>query len=619
MYRTLATAVLLAATVAALPAAAQTADEIERINPLVRDIIEEKVRSTGPGSFRDAEAAKDELTRRLMRSGEEARIGEDPSAESEIHAAMNPRDTNNIIVSPIRWDMSTNTLSCPIYYTRDFGATWSKSAFLNNLKNPTHRILGGGDPIFAFDADGNAYFTWIALYTNARMDSVYWGMYWAYSTDGGATWTREQNDAIAHAETKPPMPPPFGIYYLPMVYDKQWMAVDRSNSPYRNTVYTALVAMPPMGGGGNIILVRKPAGSAPVVSTPANVSDGSFQLVQFASIDVDGNGSVHVSFFGTKNGASYALYHSRSDDGGRSFSPATKISDIHIHRFSPDAQQDSIAGVGRSRLYPCPHIVVDKGTGPNAGTIYAVWAADGTTQRELHGLDIHFSRSTDNGATWAAPIIVNDDERNMKRHQFHPSMTINERGVVTVTWYDRRTSANDRLTTYQIAHSFDGGRTFSTNRAVTGMATDFASVGRRNGGFGIGEYTQVLSTEHSAIPFWSDGREGTGDLNVYTAVIPITESASAVERVATISTEMSVRAAYDGRAVVVDVAMKSPGSARVRLVDAVGATVREVAGQRFASGERRVVIDVTGLAAGQYFVSLDGDHGVVSQSVRIVR
>lgn len=54
--------------------------------------------------------------------------------ESEVHAAINPTNPNNIVVSPINQN-TTNPLSaitCPIYYSNDQGKTWQKSNFVTN-------------------------------------------------------------------------------------------------------------------------------------------------------------------------------------------------------------------------------------------------------------------------------------------------------------------------------------------------------------------------------------------------------------------------------------------------------------------------------------------------------
>ncbi|MCB9298149.1 MAG: hypothetical protein H6559_34260 [Lewinellaceae bacterium] len=66
-----------------------------------------------------------------------------------MHAAINPRDSNNIIIAGMVLDAEAllAPLSFPIYYTKDFGNTWELSEFngVNDLE-PLTFILGGGDP-----------------------------------------------------------------------------------------------------------------------------------------------------------------------------------------------------------------------------------------------------------------------------------------------------------------------------------------------------------------------------------------------------------------------------------------------------------------------------------------
>ncbi len=151
--------------------------------------------------------------------------------ESEVHAAINPLDSANIIVSPIN---QTGGLTVPIYYTKDFGKSWKKSSVNLGPAIAESFVAGGGDPMFAFDANGTAYFSWINLYyTSFQFDTVYADMYWAYSTDGGETWLREKNDLIGRGYIVNQTVTSF--------FDKQWMIVDKTDSPYRGNLYCAML------------------------------------------------------------------------------------------------------------------------------------------------------------------------------------------------------------------------------------------------------------------------------------------------------------------------------------------------------------------------------------------
>ena len=48
-----------------------------------------------------------------------------------------------------------------IYYTNNFGLTWTKSPFEGMI--PDESVIGGGDPMIAFDENGDVFFIWILL------------------------------------------------------------------------------------------------------------------------------------------------------------------------------------------------------------------------------------------------------------------------------------------------------------------------------------------------------------------------------------------------------------------------------------------------------------------------
>lgn len=71
-------------------------------------------------------------------------VKNDATPESEVHAAINPTDTANIIVGAISgfsYGNSPGNLS--IYYTQDFGDSWQKNSFHGTPLN----YMGAGDPV----------------------------------------------------------------------------------------------------------------------------------------------------------------------------------------------------------------------------------------------------------------------------------------------------------------------------------------------------------------------------------------------------------------------------------------------------------------------------------------
>ncbi|MBK9246732.1 MAG: exo-alpha-sialidase [Ignavibacteria bacterium] len=607
----------------------------QKVQNAIREIIQEKTRfsreeikkalenSTIDGKY----LPKDSLSTYLpnidlnvkqeqLLINSETIVSDDPSAESELHAAINPTDSSNLIVSPIR--STTNPLeglSCPIYYSKDFGKTWRKSSFQTRPINPSALIIGGGDPMFAFDAAGKLYMSWINLFiVNFSFDSIYVEMSWAYSLNGGESWSREASGVIGKAA--------LAGANLTEFFDKQWMVVDQTNSPFRGNLYAGLFH--PSGSDNRIGLRRKKANSKEFEQKTTRPLDNDYTLNQFTNVDIDLQGGVHLTFFGDKNNAlKPALYHTISTDGGSTLLKEIKIADVQIPRFSGEQVDDSIVGVQASRLYPCPRFVIDKSTvSTYKGNCYMVWTANGVTSKEKNGLDIYFSSSIDNGSTWSTPRIVNDDTKGIQSEQFYPSITVNKNGVICLAWYDRRNDPSNLNTEYYMTFSFDGGKSFIKNFAVSHKPTDFSTVGLLNGGFGVGEYNEILSTENYAIPFWADARNNDGDMNVYSAYVPISSVTEVAETITTLNPKFEL---YDATpnpsygSPQFRFRIDTPSQVKLELIDLSGSTTAILFNGIASPGENFITTPVGLLLNGSYRYKLTTDYGYSIKSLIIIK
>ncbi|MEL6721120.1 MAG: sialidase family protein, partial [Bacteroidota bacterium] len=159
-------------------------------------------------------------------------------AESELHAAVNPVDNNNIIISAMRQDPNSflSPLQFPTYYTKDFGETWEISEFDGTLEGAF--VVGGGDPIIVFDTEGTAYICWLTLSTDITLQTTI-ALRYAVSQDGGATWT-EAPEPLDDGNAGSILDILGGGASSDLKFvDKEWLAVDRSDSPFRNNIYAS--------------------------------------------------------------------------------------------------------------------------------------------------------------------------------------------------------------------------------------------------------------------------------------------------------------------------------------------------------------------------------------------
>src|SRR6266705_1514769 len=133
-------------------------------------------------------------------------------------------------------------------------------------------------------------------------------------------------------------------------------------------------------------------------SPPTNVSSnpGASGLSQIA---VDSKGSINIVWLDNTPGY-YAVFFSRSSDGGATFSAPMNIS-------------NDPRGAGS------PYMAVDSG-----GNINAAWVSSPTVVPSL----ISFSRSSDGGATFSPPLALST------RPSDGPQVAVDSAGNINVAW-----------------------------------------------------------------------------------------------------------------------------------------------------------------------------------------
>lgn len=540
-------------------------------------------------------------------------ISNTKETESEIHAAVNPKDSNNIIVAAMKFSENIfSALTFPIYYTKDFGRTWKLSQFDGvNDQTGFSLVAGGGDPVIVFDDKGVAYMSWLTLDLGLDL-KITVGLHWAISNDGGVTWTR-QNTLLDSGELED-ISGTSG--HLP---DKEWMASDLSNSSYRGNIYVAYAYLNSTDTTYNIFVKTK-AANGTTFGAAVDLTPEEILFAQFTSIDVDADGVVHVSFVGAKAEDEVAsLYHCKSTDGGATFSTPVKISDFFMSCFPPGVDSScELTGVDPNRVYPCPHLRVDKSDGPNRGNLYAVWTANGITNLKTTGTDIYYSKSENGGATWSPAQILNND-KIANVDQFFPSIAVNSKGTLVITWYDRREDNHNEMTKYYMTTSNDGGDNFETDFPVSTDASDFKVIGQSNANFGVGEYTQVVTTNGYAIPFWADGRGNDGNIEIYTSLIPIGNNVTTdVKEVSTLNEKFNVTALYPNpvrNIATLEFDLKEASRLNVQFFSTDGRLQKSFNINQLPEGSHKINLNVKELASGQYWCVIQSDFGFKAKSV----
>jgi hypothetical protein len=202
-----------------------------------------------------------------------------------------------------------------------------------------------------------------------------------------------------------------------------------------------------------------------------------------------------VTNYWAKDATRNGIFIRRSLDGGRTWEPNAATVIAH----------DSTPGIP---FEDKPWVVADASSGPTAGNLYIGW-----TQFTLSASDLLFSRSTDGGKTWSAPIKLNtvpglprDD--NGALEGFHGVVAPD--GTLYTIWDDR-----DGI---MMAVSHDGGRTFSKDQRIIPAGPAYfgvTGVSRSNGFPQIGIDPRGSSRGGRLYVSWSDYTNG--DVDVFVA------------------------------------------------------------------------------------------------------
>jgi hypothetical protein len=270
------------------------------------------------------------------------------------------------------------------------------------------------------------------------------------------------------------------------VLDKESMGVD----PVAGTVYLVFTRVPQSSG---IWLYRS--------DNAGHSFDGPYPV--YLAHEPFGGPVVAVGTVGEVNVAWFSGDHTsfaQSMDGGRTFGSAHNIGAV----CDPHLPLASL---------PFPQIAVDTTQGTNSGNIYVVWhsTCPGGTS------NVVLVRSSDDGATWSDPIVVNDGPAGAEH--FYPTISVDRLGRVNVFFYDRRDNPGTRLTNLYFAQSTDGGLSFNPNLRVTDVASDWQTVPGDLGPI-YGDYITSFSVDNTACAGYADSRDGDPDAYFTCVTIP---------------------------------------------------------------------------------------------------
>jgi hypothetical protein len=325
------------------------------------------------------------------------------------------------------------------------------------------------------------------------------------SIDGGVTW----DDPVTVVQKD------LDFHFL----DKEWLAVDPSNSKNLYVTYTDFQAhgTEPDCVGGTIGIEAGPDVALELVAS----KDGGLtwgEPVRFGrrcalnvgenfsgtQVLVGRHGEVYVAYASVLDfGADAQILFRRSADGGASFGPEI-VAGIAIPAANPLSPQ--LQGFFRTNVFPT--LAIDNSTGPHNGNLYLVWTDASRNQIDDFLVDffggdggyafgdIVVSRSVNGGSNWSSPALVSPTPSHFQgagRDQFMAGVAVDPRGNLAICYSDRRNDPNNFLVDHYCSISRDEGATFADMRETPFSFTPDANTDGIINPVYMGDYDTVSS------------------------------------------------------------------------------------------------------------------------------
>ncbi len=470
------------------------------------------------------------------------------------------------------------------YFNSDDGGIKWREGNLNS-------IFGvWGDPCVTFDGLGNLYFAHLSY-----PDTLgYWidRIVVQKSTDNGKTWN--EGSGIGFND--------------PKNQDKEWMAVDLSDSPYKNNIYITWTEFDDYGStdsqDSSRILFSSSSDQGETWSAPVIVSDVSGNCVDSDST-VEGavpaigpNGEIYVSWAGP-----LGLSFDKSTDGGKTWGKDVHVADI------PGGWDFNVSGIFRANGLPVT--ICDTSKAPTRGNIYILW---GDQRNGLDNSDVFIVKSKDKGNTWSEPLKVNND--NTERHQFFPWISIDQTtGFLYADFYDRRNTTGVNTDVY-LARSTDGGNNFKNYLISDSSFTPKSYIF-------FGDYSNIAAFNKKIYVIWMrmDGEK----LSVWSALADDSTlnnltNVSPSKRVHLLNYKLEQNYPNPfNPSTVIGYQLSESGFTTLKIYNLLGSEVKTLVNKYQNAGVHEVTFDASGLSSGVYFYRLLAGSFIKTKKLILIR
>jgi len=322
-------------------------------------------------------------------------------------------------------------------YTTDGGLHW---VFPGVLEPGVFR----SDPVLYSNEIGT--FSYLSL-LETFCDNIY------RSTDGGQSWLRLQPDGAGGGG------------------DKQWLTIDRTNGTGHGFHYQAWSPAASCSSG----LFSRSTDGGTIWQSPLSLPNSA----HWGTLDVASNGNLFIG--GGNGGSSFWCIRSSNAQNPAVTPTFDQVTTVNLGGGLVGGNVNPGGLTGQIFLW------VDRSGGPTNNNIYML--ASVRPPGYSTGTDVMLARSTNGGASFSAPVRINDDATTNKWHWFG-TFSVAPNGRLDAVWFDTRNDTGNLLSQLFYSYSTDGGVSWAPNVAVSEAFNPTQGWPQQNK---IGDYITIVS------------------------------------------------------------------------------------------------------------------------------
>jgi len=370
-------------------------------------------------------------------------------------------------------------------FSTDNGATWTERyipldpLFGLPATGDGFFWLANSDPVVAIDQQGNTYMA--DLYLDAIDNG---NGFYVSAANASAGFN------FAIASTLPVKTNPDAS--TTELEDKPWITVDNSNSAMSGNVYASWSHF--SDPNTDYIAFSRSTDHAVAWSPLMRISPPSQDgAVQGSGLAVGPAGEIYLVYELFLAGNQVQQFLAKSTDGGATFSPPAPVTPVFNGlAFSSTYRKNSFASIA---------------VNPVSGLLYMVYADQPGANSQ-----VEFSVSADGGATFSAPMAINDSAAGQR---FFPAAAADSAGNLHASWFDTRNSPSD-ASVYDVYATFsrNDGASFANNVRVTAASANAGTTTF------IGDYSGLAAAGGFAHPVWTNGGGNNGRLQTSSLQLP---------------------------------------------------------------------------------------------------